>query len=142
METAKKTVVFTNGCFDILHRGHIEYLKEAKALGDVLIVGLNSDDSTRRLKGENRPINTEEDRAQMLLALESVDSVFVFDEDTPLELIEMIKPDVLVKGGDWQIGQIVGAGVVLEYGGKVKSLSYKEGYSTTNIIDKVRKAYG
>lgn len=135
----KQKVVFTNGCFDILHVGHIRYLKEAKALGDLLVVGLNSDKSVKRLKGESRPIMSEAERKEMLLALESVDFVLLFSEDSPLSLIQQVKPDVLVKGGDWQIDQIVGAGVVQAYGGEVKSLSFVDGKSTTNIIEKIKQ---
>jgi rfaE bifunctional protein nucleotidyltransferase chain/domain len=130
--------VFTNGCFDILHRGHIEYLQEAKSKGDILIVGLNSDNSIKRLKGDDRPLNNQEDRKIMLLALKSVDQVIVFEEDTPINLIREIKPDILVKGGDWEIKDIIGHEFVLENGGKVLSLPYREGYSTTNIINKIR----
>lgn len=135
----KQKVVFTNGCFDILHVGHIRYLKEAKALGDLLVVGLNSDNSVKRLKGQSRPIMSEAERKEMLLALESVDFVLLFSEDSPLSLIQQVKPDVLVKGGDWQIDQIVGAGVVQAYGGEVKSLSFVDGKSTTNIIEKIKQ---
>ena len=135
----KNKIVFTNGCFDILHRGHIEYLKEAKKLGDILIIGLNSDISVKKIKGENRPINNEEDRAQILLALECVDIVICFDEETPLRLIKMIKPDILVKGGDWVIENIIGHEFVLQNGGQVFSLPYLKGYSTSNIVEKLKK---
>ena len=134
----KQKVVFTNGCFDIIHRGHVEYLEEAKSLGDILIIGLNSDESVRRLKGPSRPINNEEDRARVLLGLKSVDGVVAFKEDTPLELIKMVKPDVLVKGGDWKVEDIVGHEFVIEGGGEVYSLPFREGCSTTNIIEKIR----
>jgi len=134
----EKVIVFTNGCFDILHRGHVEYLKEAKKLGDILIVGLNSDESVRKLKGKGRPINKENDRAQVLMALESVDSVIVFSEDTPIELIKRISPDILAKGGDWQINQIVGHEFVLSNGGKVYSLPYWDGHSTTDLIERCK----
>ena len=127
-------LVFTNGCFDILHSGHVLYLEEAKSLGDILIVGLNSDDSVRRLKGESRPINSQQDRAIVLAALSSVDFVIIFEDDTPLELIKIIKPDILVKGGDWAIPDIVGSDFVLQNGGEVKSLKFIEGKSTTNIV--------
>ncbi len=134
-ETVKHTKkVFTNGCFDILHAGHVAYLKEAKALGDWLIVGLNSDASVRRLKGDSRPLNTLEDRKTVLESLSFVDEVIPFDEDTPLSLIKRIHPDVLVKGGDYDISNIVGADEVLSYGGEVKVLSYVPGKSTTEII--------
>lgn len=132
-----KKVVFTNGCFDLLHVGHIRYLQEAKSLGDILVVGLNSDASVKRLKGEQRPIQTELDRAEILLSLRSVDFVSIFDEDTPLELIKMISPDILVKGGDWTIDKIVGSQHVLSCGGEVKSLQFVPGRSTTEIIKKI-----
>lgn len=137
-ETENKKVVFTNGCFDILHAGHVQYLNEAKAQGDVLVVGLNSDASVKRLKGEERPINKELDRKFVLENLKSVDKVFIFEEDTPFNLISNVMPDTLVKGGDWKPDQIVGSDVVLANGGEVKSLSFKDGYSTTNIIEKAR----
>ncbi len=131
-------VVFTNGCFDILHYGHIHYLAQAKDLGDRLIIGLNSADSVRRLKGPNRPINDETTRQHLLAALEFVDAVVVFEQDTPLELIRIALPDVLVKGGDWQAKDIVGSNVVLANGGEVRSLPYIKGYSTTAIEQKIR----
>jgi rfaE bifunctional protein nucleotidyltransferase chain/domain len=130
-------VVFTNGCFDILHRGHVSYLNEAKSLGDKLIIGLNSDASVKRLKGDSRPINSESDRKFVLENLKAVDEVFIFEEDTPLELIKKIMPDVLVKGGDWSVDQIVGSKEVLQNGGEVKSLKFIEGKSTTGIIEKI-----
>jgi rfaE bifunctional protein nucleotidyltransferase chain/domain len=137
LETRDKKIVFTNGCFDILHRGHIAYLNEAKSLGDVLVIGLNSDSSVKDLKGETRPINGELDRKFVLENLKSVDYVFIFDEQTPLNLIKELTPDVLVKGGDWKIEQIVGSDYVLKNGGKVYSLNFVDGYSTTNIIEKI-----
>lgn len=133
-----KKIVFTNGCFDILHLGHVEYLNEAKAQGDVLIVAINSDESVRKLKGPDRPVNNQHDRAQMLLNLKAVDCVQVFNEQTPLEIIKLIKPSVLVKGGDWKPEQIVGSDFVLANGGEVKSLMFKEGYSTSNLIKAVQ----
>lgn len=133
-----KKIVFTNGCFDILHLGHVEYLNEAKALGDLLIIGLNSDESVKRLKGADRPINNERDRKAMLLNLKAVDCVQVFTNDTPLEIIKLIEPDILVKGGDWKVEQIVGSDVVLAKGGKVLSLIFKDGYSTSNLISAVQ----
>jgi rfaE bifunctional protein nucleotidyltransferase chain/domain len=133
----RKKVVFTNGCFDILHYGHIKYLKEAKAYGDILVVGLNSDTSVKRLKGARRPINTEKDRAEVLAALESVDHIIVFSEDTPYKLIGSLKPDILVKGGDWRKEKIVGADIVLANGGKCLSLPYVKNKSTTNTIKKI-----
>ncbi len=135
----KKKVVFTNGCFDILHIGHARYLKEAKDCGDILVVGLNSDDSVKRLKGDARPIISENDRAEMLSHLESVDFIVIFNDDTPINLIKVINPDVLVKGGDWKIDQIVGSKIVLENGGEVKSLSFIDGISTSKIIEKIQK---
>jgi rfaE bifunctional protein nucleotidyltransferase chain/domain len=133
-----KKIVFTNGCFDILHRGHVTYLSEARRLGDLLVVGVNSDASVKRLKGPSRPINSEADRAFVLLGLKSVDAVEIFSEDTPLELIKLIRPHVLVKGGDWKIEQIVGGTEVLSWGGKVLSLNFVNGFSTTSIIERSR----
>ncbi|MBN6209040.1 D-glycero-beta-D-manno-heptose 1-phosphate adenylyltransferase [Ralstonia pickettii] len=130
----QKKIVFTNGCFDILHRGHISYLKDARKLGDVLIVGLNSDASVKRLKGENRPVNSEEDRAVVLSALEYVDYVVIFDEDTPYELIREIGADILVKGGDYEGKNVVGSDLVKE----VRLIKFLEGKSTTSIINSIR----
>ncbi len=132
-----KTLVFTNGCFDILHVGHVSYLEAAKRLGDVLIVGVNSDDSVRRLKGASRPINPESDRAMLLSALKSVDFTCIFEEDTPLNLITALQPDVLVKGGDYTPETIVGADVVWTRGGRVVVLPFVAGKSTTNIIHRI-----
>lgn len=132
-----RRVVFTNGCFDLLHVGHVRYLQEAKKLGDILIVGANSDASVRGLKGEDRPVQTEEDRAEILAALESVDFVVLFSEPTPIQLIEAIRPDVLVKGGDWPVEKIVGHEIVLDSGGEVKSLGYFKGKSTSSLISKI-----
>ncbi|MDT7904806.1 MAG: D-glycero-beta-D-manno-heptose 1-phosphate adenylyltransferase [Candidatus Caldipriscus sp.] len=130
-------IVFTNGCFDIIHRGHVELLKFARSLGDVLVVGLNDDESVRRLKGKNRPINTLEDRAFVLLSIRWVDFVVPFSEDTPERIIREISPDVLVKGGDYRIENIAGADFVLSKGGRVEIFNYLEGYSTTSIIKKI-----
>lgn len=130
-------IVFTNGCFDLLHRGHYAYLAQAKDLGHHLVVGLNSDASVRRLKGENRPIHTEQDRALALAALSFVDLVVIFDQDTPLELINLLRPDVLVKGGDYKIETIVGAAETLALGGQVLALPFVEGFSSTAIINKL-----
>ena len=138
LKSSGKKIVFTNGCFDILHAGHIRYLSRAKELGDVLVVGVNSDASVRRLKGEERPINNIADRMLLLAALESVDYVVTFEEDTPYELIKQIVPDVLVKGGDYDISQIVGADIVAENGGITTTVPYVEGKSTTSIIEKMR----
>ena len=140
LHNAERKIVFTNGCFDIIHRGHIEYLNKAKKLGDILIIGLNSDDSVRRLKGVNRPINYEQDRAIVLDNLKSVDYVCIFDEDTPYELIKIVQPDILVKGGDWAVQDIVGSDIVLALGGEVKNLYFIEGKSTTDIIEKIRNS--
>ena len=128
------SVVFTNGCFDVLHRGHVTYLAQARDLGDCLVVGLNSDTSVKRLKGENRPVNSENDRAIVLAALSFVDYIILFEEDTPKNLIEQVKPDILVKGGDYQIENIVGADFVTENGGKVLTIPFVDGYSSTKII--------
>jgi len=136
-----KQLVFTNGCFDILHRGHIEYLQEAKTLGDVLVVGLNSDSSVKKLKGENRPINKEMDRAICLAALEAVDYIIIFNEDTPYHLIKTIRPHILIKGGDWREEEIVGYDIVKSYGGKVISSKFFSNYSTTNIIKRIIHRY-
>ena len=136
----KGQVVFTNGCFDILHVGHVQMLSEAKKRGDHLIVGLNSDASVKRLKGDNRPVNNQGDRKYLLESIRYVDEVIIFDEDTPIELIRRIRPNLLVKGGDWPIEQIVGSEFVMSYGGKVESLIFKDGYSTTNIISQAHKA--
>lgn len=130
-------IVFTNGCFDLLHVGHVRYLKQAKALGSQLIVGLNSDASVKMLKGPQRPLQTENDRAEILASLASVDFVVIFNEETPLELIKQIKPDILTKGGDWKVDQIVGSDFVLKNGGQVLSLQFVEGRSTTKIIEKM-----
>ena len=131
---AGKKVVFTNGCFDILHIGHIRYLRDAKALGDVLIIGLNSDKSVSKIK-PGRPVNTQNHRAEVLASLEMVDYVTLFDEETPYELINLLKPDVLVKGGDWEKEDIVGSDIAKE----TRSLPYVKGISTTKLIEKIKK---
>lgn len=136
---AQKKIVFTNGCFDLLHVGHIRYLQQAKSLGDCLVVGINSDESVKRLKGPTRPIQNENDRAEILAALGCVDFTILFSEDTPLELIKKVKPQLLVKGGDWKIEQIVGSDFVLAHGGEVRSLQFVDGRSTTNIIEKGKR---
>lgn len=133
-----KRIVFTNGCFDILHYGHIKYLQDAKGLAEVLVVGLNSDSSVKKIKGSARPINKQLDRARVLSALACVDYLTIFSEDTPLKLIKLIQPDVLVKGGDWPTERIVGADFVKSSGGKVLAIPYIKGYSTTRLIEKVR----
>ena len=136
-----KKLVFTNGCFDIIHRGHVEYLQAAKNLGDVLVVGLNSDSSVRRLKGKNRPINSQEDRAVVIDGLKSVDYVIIFNEDTPAQLIGEINPNVLVKGGDYKIDEIVGRETVWQNGGEVKIIPLVKGRSTKGIIEKILDTY-
>lgn len=132
-----KTVVFTNGCFDILHYGHVAYLQKAKALGDILIVGLNSDSSIRRIKGDKRPLNPQLDRGLVLSALECVDYIVIFSEPTPVKLIKSIRPDVLVKGKDWRVQEIAGAKEVLEQGGKVKTIALVKNRSTTGLIERI-----
>ena len=139
IKAERKKIVFTNGCFDLLHVGHVRYLAQAKKLGDFLIIGLNSDSSVKELKGEDRPINSFEDRATLLSAIESVDSVIMFEEQTPENLIKDIVPDILVKGGDYNIEDIVGYQTVIQNGGKVKTLSFYDGYSSTNYINKIKK---
>jgi D-glycero-beta-D-manno-heptose 1-phosphate adenylyltransferase len=133
-----KKIVFTNGCFDILHTGHITLLSQAAEMGDMLIVGLNTDNSVKKLKGPQRPVNKEQDRAMLLAALLLVDAVTLFDEDTPGELIKAILPDVLVKGGDYSISEIVGADTVLANGGRIEIVPIVAGYSTTNIITQMK----
>ena len=131
--------VFTNGCFDVLHRGHVTYLAQARALGASLIVGVNSDASVKRQgKGNDRPINSEQDRMIVLAALESVSMVVLFDEDTPLNLITACRPDILVKGGDWQLANIVGAREVQSWGGEVHSIPFLHQRSTTSLLNKIR----
>ncbi len=133
-----KKIVFTNGVFDILHRGHVEYLNRARELGDCLVVAINSDASVKQIKGEKRPVVTEADRAFVVSNLKSVDYVCVFGEDTPYNVIRMIQPDVLVKGADWKIEDVVGKDIVEARGGRVVTINYIEGISTTNIISKIR----
>ncbi|RKY54863.1 MAG: D-glycero-beta-D-manno-heptose 1-phosphate adenylyltransferase [Candidatus Neomarinimicrobiota bacterium] len=135
-----KKVVFTNGCFDILHVGHIELLESAKSLGDILVVGLNSDDSVKRLKGTGRPINSVRERVRILSALEFVDYVVIFNEDTPYKLLQEVKPDFLIKGGDYSLDEIVGRNIVESYGGKVKVIQLLKGKSTTDIINKIMQS--
>jgi D-glycero-beta-D-manno-heptose 1-phosphate adenylyltransferase len=134
-----KKVVFTNGCFDILHKGHLEILTKSAEFGDILVVALNTDASVKRLKGDQRPVNNEDFRAWMMASLEIVDAVNLFDEPTPLELIETITPHVLVKGGDYTIDQIVGAKHVLNHGGEIKIVPIVQGYSTTGIIAAIQR---
>lgn len=136
-EKQQPKVVFTNGCFDLVHRGHVDYLSKARDLGDLLIVGLNSDDSVRRLKGEKRPISNQQSRAIVLAAFAFVDYVVIFDEDTPLNLIMSIKPDILVKGGDYNHDNVVGADFVESYGGRLELIPLVPGESTTNLVNKM-----
>jgi D-beta-D-heptose 7-phosphate kinase/D-beta-D-heptose 1-phosphate adenosyltransferase len=137
-----RRIVFTNGVFDILHPGHLRYLQQARTLGDVLIIGLNSDASVRRNKGPERPINSETERAEILAALECVDAVVIFDEETPAEIIRAIQPDVLVKGADWAEDAIVGRDTVEARGGRVVRVAIEPGFSTTEIIQKIRRLPG
>ncbi|MCS7204915.1 MAG: D-glycero-beta-D-manno-heptose 1-phosphate adenylyltransferase [Leptospiraceae bacterium] len=138
LKNQNQRIVFTNGCFDILHRGHVYYLAKAKELGDILIIGINSDESVRRLKGQNRPINTLQDRMFLLASLEFVDYVTFFSEETPIELIKVIQPHIHVKGGDYQKEQLPETPIVEQYGGNVKIIPYVKGYSTTNIITRMK----
>jgi D-beta-D-heptose 7-phosphate kinase/D-beta-D-heptose 1-phosphate adenosyltransferase len=137
-----KKVVFTNGCFDLLHPGHVRYLQQARALGDALIVALNSDRSVRELKGDKRPILNEAERSEVMSALACVDFVTIFDEPTPLEIISVLLPDILVKGGDWGIDAIVGRDEVEAAGGQVMSLAFVDGCSTTDVIERIAQRYG
>lgn len=137
----EKKIVFSNGCFDVLHLGHIEYLSKARDLGDILIIGLNSDDSVRRIKGTHRPVNNEEARAVTLSALSFVDGVILFDEDTPYELIKLVQPDILVKGKDYDGKEIVGSDVVKSKGGEVVTIELTKGYSTTHTIELAQKVH-
>ena len=136
-----KKIVFTNGCFDLLHYGHVKYLEDAKRKGDILVVAINSDTSVRKLKGNKRPIVNQKDRLGLIAALESVDYVVLFNEETPLKAIKELKPDILVKGADWDRKQIVGSGIVLGYGGNVSTIKLIEGRSTTNLIKKIAKIF-
>jgi D-glycero-beta-D-manno-heptose 1-phosphate adenylyltransferase len=135
-----RKIVFTNGCFDILHRGHVSYLNNARNLGDYLIIGLNSDDSIKKIKGPNRPIQNEQDRKYILENLKCVDCVEIFNEETPLNLIKHISPNILVKGGDWPVENIIGSEHVLSLNGEVKSLNLEEGLSTSNIVEKIKSS--
>jgi len=134
----KKTVVFTNGCFDIIHFGHVSYLRKAKAMGDVLVIALNTDASVRKNKGPSRPINSQKDRAEVLSEFVSVDSIIFFSDETPERLIRSLKPDVLVKGADWAIKDIAGASFVQGYGGSVRLIKFQAGRSSSNIIKKMK----
>ncbi len=139
LRAAGKTIVFTNGVFDLLHPGHVRYLQQARALGDALVVGLNSDRSVRAIKGPDRPINSEDERAEVVAALACVDAVVVFDADTPLDLIAALQPDILVKGADWSADAIVGRDIVEARGGRVVRAPVEAGYATTAIIEKIRQ---
>lgn len=141
LRSAGRRIVFTNGVFDVLHPGHVRYLREARSFGDALIVGVNVDASVRRNKGPGRPINPESERAEIVAALEVVDAVVVFGEDTPAEIIRLVQPDVLVKGADWPSDQIVGRDTVEARGGQVILVSVEQGYSTTSIVEKVRSEF-
>lgn len=142
MRLKSKTIAFTNGVFDILHEGHITVLSEAASFADVLIVGLNSDASVKKLKGDSRPVNNENSRALIIASLIMADAVVIFNEETPIELIKMIKPDVLIKGGDYNLDTMVGSKEVLEAGGRVEIIPIREGFSTTGIIEKICKIKG
>jgi len=137
LRSENKTIVTTNGCFDILHAGHVRYLNQAKALGDALVLCLNADASVKRLKGESRPLNCEADRAEVIAGLSSVDYVVIFEEDTPAEILAAIKPDIHVKGGDYSEGTLLEAAVIKKFGGKIQFIPLVEGKSTTNIIEKI-----
>ena len=141
LRSAGKKIAFTNGCFDILHVGHVRYLREAKKTADVLVLALNSDSSVRAIKGEKRPLVPEEERAEVLAALEFVDFITIFSELTPLELINYLKPDILIKGGDWPEEKVVGRDEVKKWGGRVLLIPEVEGKSTTNIVEKIKRVY-
>ena len=142
LRTEGKRIVFTNGCFDLIHLGHVRYLSDARALGDFLIVGLNSDQSVRRIKDAHRPLTPEDQRLEVMAGLEAVGAVVLFDQDTPWELINTLQPDVLVKGGDWPVEKIVGRDVVEDRGGLVLSIPLTPGISTTGIIERILACYG
>ena len=142
LKATGKKIVFTNGCFDILHVGHTRYLGEARKLGDVLVLALNSDSSVKTIKGEKRPLVPEAERAEVLASLRSVDYVTLFDEETPLRLIEFLRPDIIVKGGDWDEKNVVGRDSVGKWGGRVAIIPEVKGASTTGIVDRIRKIYG
>ena len=135
----EQKIVFTNGCFDILHLGHIEYLSKAADLGDVLVIGLNTDSSVTKLKGDDRPLNNEHARAMILASISFVTAVVLYDEDTPENLIRLVQPDVLVKGADYTVEEIAGHEIVLARGGTIETIELTEGYSTTSMIDKIRR---
>lgn len=139
LRAGRKKIVFTNGCFDIIHPGHVVYLAAAKKLGDILVVGLNSDSSVKKIKGSGRPINDERSRAIVLSALEPIDYICIFSESTPYNLIGRLRPDVLVKGGDWKASCIVGSDIVKSYGGRVRTIPFVKGFSTTSVIEKLSR---
>ena len=141
LKAQNKKIVFTNGVFDIIHRGHVEYLTEAKSLGDILIVGLNSDSSVKMIKGDKRPIVAQENRAYVLANLKPVDFVVIFDQDSPLNVIKKVLPDVLVKGADWTEDKIIGSDVVKQSGGEIKRIKFVENNSSTNIIERIKEIY-
>lgn len=141
LKAKSKVIVFTNGCFDLIHYGHVKYLEAAKRKGDILVVALNSDSSVRRIKGKRRPLINERFRAGVIAALESVDYVIIFKEDTPLKLIKSLRPCILVKGSDWQEENIVGRDFVKSYGGKVLTAKFIKGFSTTNLLKKIAKSF-
>ncbi len=140
-KNAGKKIIFTNGCFDIIHAGHTSYLAEAKALGDVLIVAVNSDSSVRGIKGEKRPLVPEDERAEVVAALGCVDFVVIFEEPDPQALVDLLRPDVLVKGGDWREEDVIGRESVASWGGKVAIIPHKKGLSTTNIVERIKAVY-
>ena len=139
LKSKGKRIVFTNGCFDILHVGHVDYLSRAKRLGDILVIGLNSDSSVKKIKGKDRPINKESDRAKVLSSLYFVDYIASFNETTPENLIKKVRPDILVKGGDWKIEDIVGSSFVRSYGGKIRRIPFVKGHSTTSLIARIER---
>ena len=141
LKSQGKTIVFTNGCFDLLHYGHVKYLQDAKKRGDILVVAINSDASLRRIKGSKRPLVNAKDRLRMVAALESVDYVVLFKEDTPMKIIKLIRPDILIKGADWDKNNIVGADFVLSYRGKIYTIPLVKGQSTTSLIKKIAKIF-
>jgi rfaE bifunctional protein nucleotidyltransferase chain/domain len=141
LRSKSKVIVFTNGCFDILHAGHARYLEAAKKKGDILVVGVNSDHSIKRIKGDKRPVINENNRLDLIAALESVDYAVIFNEDTPLNLIKQLKPDILVKGSDWKEADIVGKDFVSSYGGKVQTIKLVRGLSSTNLINKIAQTF-
>ncbi len=141
LKTKGKKIVFTNGCFDILHYGHVKYLEDAKNKGDILVVAINTDASVKKIKGEKRPIVNQADRARVISGLASVDYVVLFNQETPLEVITQLKPDILVKGGDWKKEKIVGAGIVTGSGGKVFTINFLKNRSTTGLIKRIAKTF-